>query len=166
MTTLLRMKLEMPDMFSIRVWRDVMRNSHREVGRYWLKNILPKHFEPGARARYGYKPRTERYMRSKAKTRHGTTDLVYTGRARDQLQSTGVVRGFPSRTTVTMLSPNYMPTNQLTSAKRNQPFMVGEFLQLTEDDRVELESIFAQAFDKYYNEALPKMAMRVLPSKW
>jgi hypothetical protein len=51
----------------------------------WHQNMLPRHFKGGAEARYGLAPRSEKYQQRKARVKHHTQPLVYSGRMRDRL---------------------------------------------------------------------------------
>lgn len=52
---------------------------------YWHTGILPKHFEQGAAAKYGYAVRSKNYIVQMR--RRGGLPLLYTGSMRDELES-------------------------------------------------------------------------------
>jgi hypothetical protein len=64
------------------------KESLREQGLHHWKVRIPQHFTRSAHQRYGYMPRVPRYMRIKARRWRSVTDLVKTGRMRDEMTKT------------------------------------------------------------------------------
>ncbi len=110
-------------------WRTITREAYRAVGLYWVANMLPKHFQPGAASKYNYEYRSQAYLLRKHGTNVGNlraiglkrrevfsklrqldneTPLVLTGRMKQDVLSQNVVRGFPTRATVYLYGPQYM----------------------------------------------------------
>jgi hypothetical protein len=110
-------------------WLEIMRRAYEAVGRYWLQNMLPLHFKPGAASKYHYAFRSEAYLLRKFGESHGglhakgvprnqhfaqlrkmddQQPLVLTGYMRDQVLKNNTVRGFPTRATVRLFGPGYM----------------------------------------------------------
>ena len=58
----------------------------REMGLIWSRDIVPKHFTPGAKSRYGYAARSAKYEKAKKKANNGSVDLVYSGKLRDEIE--------------------------------------------------------------------------------
>jgi hypothetical protein len=103
----------------IRRWREIGKNVHEAVAEWWVKELLPDHFTPGAAAKYGYQPRTFAYKALKLKRfakgrgnaearRLGPIDLVYSGRMFKALKEDTVIRPFPSRANILMNGPQYI----------------------------------------------------------
>ena len=54
---------------------------------HWIKNSLPIHFTQAAMGRYGYAPRTAKYVRRKRRLRGTSDPNVYTGNLRSQMHN-------------------------------------------------------------------------------
>jgi hypothetical protein len=146
---LLRMKIteDKPADVTVRAWRSILRGCHEAQGRYWQREILPRHFAPYARFKYGYQQRTQRYLAYKLKTGRGMVDLVYSGGMQEYLTSTGIVRGFPSRATITMTGPRYVTPNPV-GRRPNAPNLAKEVLSVAADERTELAQVLEQDFTR------------------
>lgn len=103
----------------IRRWREIGKATHQKVAEWWVKELLPDHFTPGAAAKYGYQPRTFSYRALKIKRlakgrgnadaqRLGAIDLVFSGRMYRKLMQDTVIRTFPSRANILMNGPKYI----------------------------------------------------------
>ena len=130
--------VERPARLSIRKWRNVLREAHEEVGRVFLRELQPKHFQPGAAARYGYRRRSEKYLKRKRQLAQrgqaiegGRTDLVLSGLLRRAVTQFAQVRGFPTRATVSAPLPSYVPVRRRTL---KLPPMFEEATRLREDE--------------------------------
>jgi hypothetical protein len=55
------------------------------------KDRIPQHFTKAAHQKYGYKPRTLKYMKWKARKFHSTTDLVKTGASQRSMVANGTI---------------------------------------------------------------------------
>lgn len=71
-----------------RLYADAREQALRAAGEYWAKEILPAHFNAGAEKKYGYAPRTERYLRRKRREGRGQDPNVYTGRLAQKMLAT------------------------------------------------------------------------------
>lgn len=138
-----------------RVWRrDILKPAHEEVGDYWHKNILPKHFKPGAAQKYNHQARTEGYLKKKARlARSGFAkrvsgqlqDNVFTGRMRASLKRSSITRGYPSRVSVSMFGPRY---TTMRVWKSNQPDKAAEITRVTQDEERELAQVMVSHVQK------------------
>ena len=158
---IMHMRMQKGLLLTVRQFRDVCRGANLAVGRHWQRFMLKRHFDPDARSRYHYQVRTEKYMKAKKNSGHGTVDLVYSGRSREYLQSTSAVRAFPTRVTITMIGPQYfrpMPG----VGKKKMPDLQAELLAVTDDEREELIRVFEESYKQLYeaaqNEFLGSMA--------
>jgi hypothetical protein len=119
--------------------------------------MLPKHFEPGAGMRYGYKIRQKVYRDRKdrafsARRRMqksgghvvagSDTPLVLTGYMKREVMHNVVVRGFPTRATVIMYGPQYLGTR---FHKKNQPDKPKEITTVRSDEREILAKVLRQS---------------------
>ena len=98
------MKIERPPDVSQRKWREFASEAHAEMGQYWHRQYLPRHFEPGARERHGYQARTARYAIKKNKLYQrgisraaSNQDLVFSGHMRQLLTTHATIRAYPTR---------------------------------------------------------------------
>lgn len=108
-------KFDYPSMFkalgSDRAFDRVAKAAHDDMAHYWHERLLPRHFTQGAAAKYGYQPRTEKYLKRKrrlaaiGKVKSPVRDLVYSGRGQASLRARVNIRVFPTRFSVRMQSP-------------------------------------------------------------
>ena len=117
------------------------KEAYAEMGSLWHAEILPLHFAPGAKHRYGYAPRSQKYRRRrKVRGVAGDTDVVFTGDMRKQMQQFATIRSFPTRATVNVQAPTYMTLKPNTFAGSNQPDKFKELSGLTGADYKQLET--------------------------
>lgn len=118
-------------------FRDICRRAFSHVGNYWYKNFFPNHFTTQAKHKYGHQTRSNKYQQKKERLARrgvvalgGTVDNVFTGRMARELLSGALIRGFPTRATVTMRGPNYMRINFRT----NRPKTKRELVTVTDQE--------------------------------
>lgn len=81
-----------------------------DTANFWHRSILQRHFNSGARAAYGYKPRQQKYQKFKLRKGVGQgkfVDLIFSGQSRRWMQEGVKVAGVQGRVTVTMRVPWY-----------------------------------------------------------
>jgi hypothetical protein len=74
---------------------DIAKRHHNRFAKEAMKRVLtthhekriPGHFTKAAHQKYGYKTRTLKYMKAKARKYHSTTDLIKTGTSQRQMTS-------------------------------------------------------------------------------
>lgn len=142
---LINIKETRPPDVSIHAWRRISRSAHAAAGALWHSEMLPRHFDPVARNRYHYQPRTAKYLRRKQRAfaqgkavAGADTPLVFTGLLRESLMRLGTVRGFPSRVSVRMSGPRYITMRPFQS---NQPDKAAEVTRVTRQERSELAKV-------------------------
>lgn len=103
----------------------IVRAGGDAVGTAWHNDFLELHFNPAARLRYNYLPRTEKYEKRKQRLAAagivadgGLSDLVFKGNMRDDLLRAGVVFSTDDETTLTMVGPWYVNRNKLTASNK------------------------------------------------
>ncbi len=77
-----------------RASRSAIKTANQKAGEYEDEQYIPKHFQPGADKRYGYKPRRSRWggmSYEQFKRQQGLPPLVFTGATRDMVETTGKV---------------------------------------------------------------------------
>ena len=117
------------------------KEAYAEMGSLWHDKILPLHFEHGAKHRYGYAPRSQKYRRRRmARGVAGDTDMVFTGDMRKQMQQFATIRAFPTRATVNVQAPFYMTLKPNTFAGSTQPDKFKELSGLTNADYNQLQT--------------------------
>lgn len=144
-------QLDRPPEVTIRAWRDITRSSHAEMAERWYTEFMPLHFRQDAAAKYGYQPRSAKYLKRKqqrgsagiARTgieAGGRLPLVYTGLLRRSARAFVQIRGFPTRGVVTMALPAYATikpyqsgrpnlAKELTTVTRGEQFVLSTSLQ-------------------------------------
>jgi hypothetical protein len=105
----------------------IMRQVNRGMLERWRDRFLPLHFEGGATQRYGYRPRSGRYLARKRRMVGHGIPLVLTGRLRDTIRRGVVIRATQHRGTAR--SRGYFPM-------RNE--MRGEIERITDAERRDL----------------------------
>lgn len=92
----------------------------KEVVRRWHNWFLPRHFQPGAVAHYGYKPRKERYL----KRNRGRGYIVKSGLTRTQATRAIFIRGGPRTVTGKMFVPSYVTRRYRDTDRPNLPMEI------------------------------------------
>lgn len=160
--------LDIPGLFATeRDRREVLRASYEDLGGYWHRKFLPRHFRKGAQERYGYRPRQDSYLKRKRRDaargkaiEGGTTPLVYTGLLRRMMTRSAIIRGFPTRARVEMQRPSYTPLRKtpfttvrgkVVARKADQPPIIEEATRVISAEEVELANYLAERIT-YHNE--------------
>lgn len=135
-----------------RRWGQIQRASLQAVARHWQATILPKHFTPGNRSRYGLAPRNRLYMQ-KIKQRKGKgqgkwVDDLLTGQSRRWMQSLSTITGSRNHCTLRMKAPAWFtnpfigsyrdPKSGKTKTVSQQPDKPAEATAISADDRANL----------------------------
>lgn len=125
---------------SKRSWNLALKSAFKKLGRWWHKNILPRHFEPGAENIYNYAKRTTDYLKKKRK-RGIIAPLTFKGWTRKSVNYGWSVRGFPSRAKVTLPStPKYVSMKRDTRYSKS-PQLGEEMQRLSPRDVEEMEAV-------------------------
>ncbi len=134
----------------------LMKEVHQEIGEYWFDRMVKDHFREGAAQRYGYKPRTNKYLKRKARdVQKGkaltTADLIYSGllRSRVTQRQWMDVHAYSTRVSVVMHGPKYV---SMRPKKSNHPNLGEEITATTEDQRKELAWFAAVALANRVNK--------------
>ena len=138
---------DQPDGVSVRAWREALKAGWYAVGEYYDAVVQPRKFEPGAASRYGFQPRTEKYLKRKRRTAAktwkvkdgGELDLVLSGITRTAVKRRQYPRPFYNRVVVDTPTPNYV---QMRPRKAGRPNMGAELASVAPDERAEMERIF------------------------
>lgn len=106
-----------PEEMSRRGLRRASKTAFQAIAEHWQDRMLPSHFRPDARHRYGHQPRSRKYLAKKhALARHGVvqdggrSDNVFRGVLRRLLLRHHVVRAYPTRATINLIGPSYFTT--------------------------------------------------------
>lgn len=145
MPVLIKSKIDVKNFPSIRAWRAAMTLAHDAQGQYWHKHMLKEHFKRESRSKYGYKQRSEKYLKRKKygkvkgiKAKYkGEVDLVATGALEDAVRGFATFRAFPSRVTVAMNGPSYIRINY----RANRPHLSNEITAVVPDEIKTLEAV-------------------------
>lgn len=97
----------------------VLREALKELGEYWIDEMLPKHFTKAGAREYGYTPRKgeagsgqgfkNSYTAKKLRDKKHTLPMVYTGETRQialsQSHAVGKFRGNEGKSEITIVAP-------------------------------------------------------------
>lgn len=154
MPVLIRTSSTLPD------WEDMSKRGHNRVmrsvflaiGEHWQKHHLPRHFQRGAAARYGYQARTKtyKYKKRQAYKTGGAVqpnqDLVFTGTLRTIVVRHQIVRAFPARATINIPGPTYLSSKPKPGSKR--PDIGGEITAVAREEFHELDRVGEKAQER------------------
>lgn len=125
----------------------IIKGTMEEVGRYWHRHIFPRHFEPGADARYGYRPRARAWKERKRRITGEDIDLVYKGAMRDAMTHFRRITGTAKRYRVIMQGPTYVYYHN----------KAREVTRITPAEEMELKRVAERAMQQKLDEALKSM---------
>jgi len=135
------------------------------VADYWHKNILPRHFERGARRRYKHQPRKRRYSEIKVKlarggsvpdpvtgkpvfaavVKGGLVDIAFEGKTEEKSERNRTIRVTRNGFVLKMIVPNYIVQRRKTS----YPNMKREISTITREEAMLLGRIFWRAAKQF-----------------
>lgn len=97
------------DEFGKRIAKPVL----QEAVDYWHSNFMPKHFEPGAPQRYGYRGRTPKYLKAKYRAAlrgkpQARNPLTFSGKMREMVTQMITISGTNKKAVGTMKGPQYL----------------------------------------------------------
>jgi hypothetical protein len=120
----------------------IMKEVHAEVGQYWFDRMLKDHWAAGAAERYGYQPRTAKYLRAKIRAAKkgkalagGVVPLLYSGLLRANIGQWAAIHAYATRVSVVMHGPKYV---SMRPKKPSHPNMGEEITATTPAQRREL----------------------------
>lgn len=153
MPVLIRATITHDGEMSARAHNRVMKGVMGDVGEHWNKHIKGRHFRSGAATKYGYKPRTNAWMRRKLRSPIAASDarlpLVFTGTLKRQVLRSRNVKAFPTRATVEMQVPQYVTSRpNPTGRGRNRPNMGQEITAITPDEIHELDIVAEKSYER------------------
>lgn len=121
-----------------------------EILSTWREKYLKKHFQPGAKEKYDYRPRQESYLRQKErKKRFGKipygrdVDLAFSGASLETLQQGGTITAKPGEATLTLPAPWYF-----TILVGNDPDKSAEVTKVTDEEDRELAYDFEESLQE------------------
>lgn len=158
---------------SQRAFNRASKTAHLEVGEFYHRELIPKHFRPGAEAEYRYRPRQRGYRdrrgskasvvqraiaAGKAVPAAATNPLTFTGALKRIVTQLAEIRGYPARSTVTMNLPAYAPARPRTS--RNPP-VAQEATRISGRERGIVAKVLADAMDREQAREYAKVNQRL-----
>lgn len=152
-------KMSDKEFTSRRAYTRAMTKAHEEVGKEWHTNMLPQHFTKEAAGKYKHKKRGTKYLKWKRKKwesrrplkngkyvkQGGEVDNVLSGDMKEMLMRVGVIRAFPTRTTVSMTGPRYVT---MRNYKMNQPDKGQEIETTTREERERLADVADRSLEE------------------
>lgn len=104
LSLILTIKTERPPDIGARKWSDFAKEGMRAAAELWQDKYVGLHFQPFARAKYGYQPRKVETIRRKKGAaakgkaiKGGVVSLVWTGLLERQMLRRGILRIYPTR---------------------------------------------------------------------
>jgi hypothetical protein len=134
-----------PDDVSVRAWHEALRAGWWAVGMYHDQVIQPRKFQADAAGRYGFQPRSERYVASKRRAMAKTwrvksdLDLIHSGVTRTAVLQQQYPRAFPTRVTLSIPVREYV---QMRPNKTGRPNLGEEIMRVNADDERQMLALF------------------------
>lgn len=132
---------------------ELLREVHKQMGRFWHNELLPPHFTRTAKSKYRHKLRTIGYRKKKKKLAEkgivkggGEVDNLFTGLLKESLEGVGTVKAYPKRATIRMTGPRYITMRPYRS---NQPDKAGEILRVTRGEADEIAKVGERTLGTY-----------------
>lgn len=129
-------------------WNTIMQHGLMRVIEHWHSEMLPRHFAPGASARYGYKKRSAKWLKRKRALARvglaagtGELDLVFRGMLREHVTTMATFQATATRATVSMRGRAFV---QLNLKSTRQPDYVREITDTTGDERSALGAMLEE----------------------
>lgn len=127
----------------------VTKEALARVLRWWHAILLKEHFKPGAAAKYGYKPRSPRYLARKKRKLGHTIPLVHSGLMRRSLTRAIFVTGTSRLLRGTMHGPRYV--HMRTTIMNPRPNLGDEAARTTAEEQRSLAAVFGAAVAELLN---------------
>jgi len=125
---------------------------------YWHRKFLGKHFRAGAAARYGYKPRSPKYIRRKKNKKHHSQPLVWSGDTRKSVRTSIRVGGTSKQATGRMVAPWYI---KMVPQKRNAPALGDEIARVAPVEMEEINAFMARDFAERVQKHRGRKTIRI-----
>ena len=118
---------------------------------HWHAGMLKRHFEGGAEQRYGYKPRTKKYLVRKLRVKGHNLPLVWSGTLRTSVLRRIELRSLKSRPEATgrMKAPRYV---YMTPSLMYKHHLAKEIVTTTADEAAELAKVTDDEATRILNE--------------
>jgi len=161
---------DQPDDISDRGWRTALIAGWFAVGEYHDRVVQPRKFESGAAERYGYQPRSAKYLaRKKRIAQHswrvkdgGQREIVYSGMTRTRVLLRQYPKAFPTKVWVDLPTPSYIQMRpNRTGSRRNMPALGQELVSITADEQTAMEAAFQQAVEERLTEIRERKTRRI-----
>ena len=155
---ILRMRITYsPPPTSVRRFNEVSRETYREGASYWTRQFLPRHFRHGADVRYGYKPRTPKYLRTRAK--RGKPPLVHSGLTSSRIsQGMPNIKPYPTRVKIELHVPSYI---RMTPRGTKHPNMAREIFQTNVFERPQIHAVMGRYADRKLRETKERRTITI-----
>jgi hypothetical protein len=153
----------------------IQKESLLAVAEFWHKNLLPRHFTPGNRARYRLAPRSKFYL-EKIKPRAGRgqgkfVDLELRGQSRRFMLTFATFTGSKDRITIRMKPPRYFanpfigsytdPKTGKTKRITRQPNKPDEVTRTNEEDLAKMRDVMRKKFLQLVTQAKQERRERI-----
>lgn len=139
--------------FDAKTWRQIMTQGWRDVGIFWHRFILPKHFTEAGAAEYGYPARTakEADIRRLARTEPSADahlPLVWSGLTRRMALGRRDVRYSSKGVKVVLRVPGYIWAAAYGGTHYTMPRMHRELVAMSNRDARALSAVLAKSIER------------------
>jgi hypothetical protein len=138
--------------------RVIVKQALLDVVKFWHKTYLPKHFQPGAMQRYGYRKRKYKYLERKKRAVGHMQPLVYTGLTEKQAKRFIWPRGTAKGARGVMYLPNYI---YMVPKLRDAPALGRELTATAACEHDPLEVHFRKTVDRGLERVRQRKVVKV-----
>lgn len=153
----------------IRDHNRILNDTLRDAAEFHHGKHIPRHFEPFARSKYGYAPRSPRYLAVKRRLGR-TIDLVWTGATKIAVTSTRQITATSKRSRLIMRLPFTGGTgkfrivgNMLSDAQKNILRIRAEIEVISDDEQRTINRRIGEEYTRRVNEPGVKYRTRNRP---
>ena len=139
-----------------RKWaQEILKPAMHSLGMHWRENLMPKRFDARQRV-YGFRDRTQKYIRAKRNPRSGAADkglykLVFSGDSRDRARSGKITaRATTNKQSVKIAGPQKLNFRPMTKGNRAPINMLEEFRATTGRDVRSLQIALRRAIKERF----------------
>ena len=149
------LRLAFPSGFTKRQMEDIKRQAIQEAAEAWHKEFLEKHFKPAARGEYDYQPRKDKYQQAKIRAvargkAEAAFDLVFSGETKRLAMQRPLIRAFPTRARIDLLTPAYIDMR----SRQDRPPMGDEMTRVTYQESRDLSEKMMKVCERLIAEGL------------
>ncbi len=136
-------------------FRSIVKEELQKLVENWHENVAPKHFEPAARRRYKYSPRSRRYLQTKLKKRPMAGPLEFSGESKRKLLQSIRITGSAKKASGAMDAPRYFWMRPPGHPKKGE-----ELVAVTKEEALAKANLLNERVTKRLNALKDKEVIR------